>query len=98
MPKGIYKRKKKAGRPKGNRTKIVLAMKNTLDDIRSLNPKAKMPTWYKVGTNSKFDMLANLANQINNPTEPASFVSRLEVATVKYEQAIDYLVTTLKGN
>lgn len=31
------------------------------------------------------------------PTEPASFISRLEAATIKYEQAINEAISILKG-
>lgn len=84
MPRGVYKRKKKAGRPKGSRNKIILAMKDALEDIRSPNPKAKMTTW-RMETGPLF------------PTEPASFISRLEAATVKYEIAIKEAIEALKG-
>jgi len=81
MPRGIYKRKKKVGRPKGRKNTLIKPQQlfnyNASEAIESgqLQTKAKWIT----------------------PTETPSFISRLEAATVKYEQAINEAIAVLKG-
>lgn len=99
MPKGVYKRKK-VGRSKGSRNKtpnrIIMAMKKALEDIKSPNPKSKITTWHMV-TEPLKSIKDPWTAQYATPTEPPTFLSRLEAATIKYEQAINDAITALKG-
>lgn len=87
MPRGVYKRPAKRGRPKGSRNKthlgqrLIKAASEAIKHAQGEDVGAKVTTWKRVEA----------------PTEPPTFLSRLEAATVKYEQAINDAITALKG-
>jgi hypothetical protein len=49
------------------------------------------------GSRDKLKELMQHTPLWSTPTEPPTFLSRLEAATVKYEQAINDTITALKG-
>lgn len=94
MPKGVYKRKaKRRGRPKGSRNKktalgqrLIKAATEAVRHAQGEDVGAKETHWRIVLPTDA------------TPTEPPTFLSRLEAATVKYEQAIKEAIKALKGN
>lgn len=74
--------KKRRGRPKGSRNKPTPAA------IKAL---ATYNTWKEIS-----NQLPDYEPPV--PIEPAYYLSRLEAATIKYEQAINDAIGALKGN
>lgn len=101
--------KKKRGRPKGSRNKkfsmagLTNYKMSDTPEIGLLPIKSKWikPKKNKLGTTLRIrlpdDYQVEDRNKLHIATEPASFISRLEAATVKYEQAIKEAITALKG-
>ncbi len=89
--------KKKRGRPKGSRNKKSLREAIITATTHGLNVGDKVTFNYSTPKGWKPQKFTGMET-INLPTEPPSYLSRLEAATVKYEQAINDAITALKGS
>jgi hypothetical protein len=74
--------KKRRGRPKESRNKTTKSTTFSYSNKSGWKPQ-------------QFTGMETITLE---PTEPHTFLSRLEVATVKYEQAIKEAIQALKGN
>jgi len=74
-------KRKKIGRPKGRKNTLI---------------KPQQIFNYKMSDATEIGELQTKSKWIT-PTEPPTFLSRLEAATVKYEQAINEAIEALKG-
>lgn len=79
--------KKRRGRPKGSRNKPI-----------SLNIKQYSGLFSKADAKISSVLRIRLPNDYKVATEPPSYLSRLEAATVKYETAINDAISALKGD
>lgn len=63
-------------------------------------PKGSRNKIQEVWNKYQSNIASNIASNIDEgiPTEPPSYLSRLEAATVKYETAINNAISALKGN
>lgn len=92
--------KKQRGKPKGSRNKKFSMAGLTNYDPKQYEEKFSIKG-AKIGETLRIrlpdDYQVEDRNKLHIATEPASFISRLEAATVKYEQAIKEAIEALKG-
>lgn len=102
MPKGVYKRR---GRPKGSKNKktalgqrLIKAAAEAVRHAQGEDVGAKTTTFvFSNDEGWKPQKFTGMQTVNLQPTEPPTFLSRLEAATAKYEQAINDAITALKG-